>query len=117
MGKQYIHTKYALYLHDEAEKEFIQVLPQQLLIELRREMWSPALMVHPLFCMIHYSHCRTELNLCHKAVAEHGVFEDDVVFSVGEACSKMYFPTAGCFKYTMTRYGSRDDFDFDEEED
>merc|ERR1719201_2939465 len=47
--KQYIQTKYEKHLHDEAERELIQVLPPQLLIELRREMWGPALSVHPYF--------------------------------------------------------------------
>lgn len=108
--KQYIQTKYEKHLHDAAEQELIQVLPQQLSIELRREMWSPTLLVHPYFKTIHLSHSRTERDLCHKAVVEHGVFEDDVVFSVGVACSKMYFPTGGRFKYAgQSRFAVDDD--------
>lgn len=74
-----------------------------MLMELRFQTWSPLLRDHSFFAMLHNSHQRSAVNVCHRAIHEVMAFKDDAVFVAGDACAQAVFPLTGIHTYVQDK--------------
>jgi hypothetical protein len=102
--KKYIITGYAARLQQKAALELMAVLPQGLVMELKHESWSPLIIKHPLFEVIHKNHNRTEVDICFRSLSESYVVHDEHLFKAGDVCGRMIFLCSGTMRY---QHGTR----------
>lgn len=85
------------------EEELAKTLPGALLQELRYEAMYPIVINHGLFHSFHTKHPRAEWDLCYKVLKANSAFPSEVIFTTGDACSRMFFIVAGEMTYSKER--------------
>jgi len=84
---------------EKLDRELMQILPVRLMTEMRVEAWSPVLAHNALFSMIRSKHPRVEYKLCYHALSEVHLWDQDVLFTTGDACSRVFFTVTGRCTY------------------
>merc|ERR1712217_861034 len=87
------------------EDEVMRMLPQNLLMDLVDEAHGPTLAAHQLFHEFRDANVRAVRHLCFAAVEEIAVQQDEKIFQVGDACSRMLFCANGTLEYIFKRVG------------
>merc|ERR1719506_685354 len=67
--------------------------------EIRVEAWSPVLTHNQMFTQIKYKHPRVEYKLCYQALSEVHLWDSDMLFTTGDACSRIFFAITGHCTY------------------
>jgi len=83
----------------ESNAESLRRLSTELLVDLLEEMRVPPLSAHPFFVPLRTKFPHLVRELCHEALQPILKSPDDIVFSVNEACSKMYVIISGHAQY------------------
>lgn len=79
-----------------------------LISELLEEMGAPPLMEHPFFRSFRSKHPKLQTQLCNEALVPIFHSGNEIVFTVGEACSMMYIIVNGSAQYAAQLPPPRD---------
>eukprot|EP00405_Crypthecodinium_cohnii_P033630 CAMPEP_0206532502 /NCGR_PEP_ID=MMETSP0325_2-20121206/4421_1 /ASSEMBLY_ACC=CAM_ASM_000347 /TAXON_ID=2866 /ORGANISM="Crypthecodinium cohnii, Strain Seligo" /LENGTH=337 /DNA_ID=CAMNT_0054028993 /DNA_START=28 /DNA_END=1038 /DNA_ORIENTATION=- len=74
----------------------------ELMIDLLEEMFVPPFSSHPFFVNLRGKHPHLVKELCQEALQPLLKAPDDVIFTAGEVCSKMYVIISGHVQYCAT---------------
>lgn len=85
----------------EADADTLRRLSTELMVDLLEEMRLPALSVHPFFASLRAKHPDLVRELCHEALHPMLTGPEEIVFSAGETCSRMYVVVSGHTQYTF----------------
>jgi len=83
----------------ETDLTFLKYMPENLRIQLHREVYLPATIKHPLFLRASLVDANGMEKVCHTAMAERSLLAGEELFNYGDACQKMYFSMAGGLEY------------------
>jgi hypothetical protein len=86
-------------IHFKREQEVLSVLPRQIMMDLVYEIRAPVLAVHPLFADLKLEFPRMLRHVCADAVRPVPVQVDEVVFTRGDACTRVLFIESGSLNY------------------
>jgi len=106
MSRAQRNAQHALIEHNrfvpEERVELLQLTSDALRAEIRLEMFSPILSVHPFFRKYALECPQVMRKVCHEAISWLLANGGDVLFSAGEraAAPKMYIVSAGTLTYT-----------------
>lgn len=87
----------------EDEQALMQVLPENLMKDLRDEARGPLIAAHQFFCDLRGEHVPFVKLLCHEALTQVVVHPGEAVFNTGDACTRMLFMETGLLRYTFRR--------------
>jgi len=85
----------------EHEAKLLEILPMHLMMDLHMEARGPVLTAHNFFNDMHTKFPRAFRRLCHEGVGQLTVQIGDIVFTGGDACTRMLFVSRGRLTYTL----------------
>lgn len=83
----------------ESNAEFFRRVSTELLVDMLEEMRVPPFSGHPFFVNLRAKHPHLVRELCHEALQPMLKSPDEIVFSAGEVCSRMYVVINGHVQY------------------
>jgi len=86
----------------ENEAALLSMFGDDLMQELSTELRLPVLTTHPMFQEYQFGFPRAMVRMCHQAVSEVFLLEDDVLFYTGDVAHHMYFTMDGEMRYFIT---------------
>jgi hypothetical protein len=84
---------------EERDVELLKLLSKPLLMELHMEVYTGYLECHPFFEKFSEFNLMGIRKLCHTAIEEQTLSRHDILFSVGDTASKVYFVHSGMLSY------------------
>mmetsp|Transcript_35746 Transcript_35746/g.82023 ORF Transcript_35746/g.82023 Transcript_35746/m.82023 type:complete len:822 (-) Transcript_35746:57-2522(-) len=79
----------------EVDVEAFKVLPETLRVQLHLEVYSPCLLLHPLFHQISIWDEYLFLRICNRTMTEKSMPTNQELFIYGQKCEHVYFLQAG----------------------
>jgi len=83
----------------EANAEALRRHSTEIMVDLLEEMRVPAFSAHPFFVNLRAKHPHLVRELCHEAMQPMLKSPDEIIFSAGEVCSRMYIVISGHVQY------------------
>lgn len=91
----------------EKDIALLQHLSEPLRVELHYETFLPKVRHHPFLKAYDTNFVHSMRRISHKAAAQESLYGGDVLFSLGDVCSRMYFLHGGLLAYDLANFASR----------
>jgi len=86
---------------NEKDVEAFSGLPENLIMSLRVEVFTPTLLGHGIFAFLQEMDMHSFSMICHMAISEESVLQAEDVFHVNAPGTHMYFVTGGRMAYFL----------------
>jgi len=101
--KMYFQGYVDLRQKKDSEEKLFRNLPVSILTDLHDEARSPIMVAHNLFLEIRNKNERACRHICHECIEELASGQGEVIFTVGDACTRMLFMERGMYTYKRRR--------------
>jgi len=97
--RKYLDACYDGEQSSEYQRKLLLQLPTHMLTDVHEEARAPIMRKHPYFFSLQSLWPQTMRTMCHEAITQFNVAPGDVIFSTGDACSRMLFIDTGSLSY------------------